>query len=151
MRFAIDSNIFIYSFIRDDPERHAAAIDLIRRSIDADCILPIQVLGEFLNVIRRKQPQLFAEACAQAKRWSLVMPVFETSATDLVAGGQLAEKHRIQFWDSVLCEVARSGGAEVLLTEDLQDGRDFDGLRVANPFYASNRLLLAELLVPAGD
>ena len=77
------------------------------------------------------------------------MPVCETSAADIVAGGQLAQKHRLQFWDSVLCTVARSGGAEVLLTEDLQDGRDLDGLRVANPFSASNRLLLAELLIPA--
>ena len=31
-------------------------------------------------------------------------------------------------------ETALSAGADVLFTEDLQDGRIIDGLRVVNPF-----------------
>lgn len=150
MRFALDSNILVYSFIRDDTARRSAAVSLVRQSVEADCILPVQVLGEFLNVIRRKQPDQFTDACAQAERWSSLMPVAETNAANIIGGAQLALRHRLQFWDSVLCEVARSAGAEILLSEDMQDGRDIEGLRVANPFLSSNAQLVAELLASPG-
>ena len=148
MRFALDSNVFVYSFIRDDPERHSAAAELIRLSADADCVLPLQVVGEFLNAIRRKQPKLFSDACAQAERWCSVLPIAETRVPDMIAGAQLARRFHLQFWDSVLCAVAQTAGAEVLLTEDMQDGQTIDGLRIINPFAEVNREMLLELLLP---
>lgn len=147
MRFALDSNILVYSLVRDD-QRHAAALDIIERSVQADCILPVQVLGEFLNVIKRKLPASFDDACTQAERLSSLVPVAETKAANIFSGARIARLHGLQFWDSVLCEVARSAGAEVLLSEDMQDGRDLDGLRIVDPFAARNRQLLAGLLTP---
>lgn len=132
----------------EDAERHFAAAELIRHSVDADCIMPLQVFGEFLNVIRRKRPDLFEEASAQAERWCSVFPVVETRTADMIGGARLAARHRLQFWDSVLCAVARTAGAEVLLTEDLQDGQSIDGLRIVNPFAEANRGRLPELLIP---
>jgi predicted nucleic acid-binding protein len=38
------------------------------------------------------------------------------------------------FWDALIIEAALAGGAERLLTEDLQDGQVIDGLRIENPF-----------------
>lgn len=148
MRFALDSNILVYTFIRDDPARRSQAIDLVARSVDADCLLPVQVLGEFLNVIRRKHSKWFDEACAQVERWRTVLPVVETTAENILAGGRLARLHRLQFWDSVLCDVVHSAGAQVLLSEDLQDGRELGGLRIVNPFKIENRETLAKLLNP---
>lgn len=148
MRFALDSNIFVYSFIRDDPERHSAAAELIGLSADADCVLPLQVVGEFLNVIRRKQPELFGDACMQAERWCSLLPIAETRAPEMIAGAQIALRFHLRFWDSVLCASARTAGAEVLLTEDMQDGQTIDGLQIVNPFAAVNREILLELLLP---
>jgi len=147
VRFALDSNILVYSLARDD-RRHAPALELVSRSVDADSILPVQVLGEFLNVIRRKFPNSFEDACAQAERLCTLLPVIETKGAALLSGARLAAAHGVQFWDGVLCEVARSGGAEVLLSEDMQDGRDFDGLRIVNPFAAQNSAIIADLLMP---
>lgn len=147
MRFALDSNILIYSLVRDD-SRHALALELVSRSVEADLVLPIQVLGEFLNVIRRKFPQSFEEAWAQAERLSALIAVVETKGPSLLAGARLAAEHGLQFWDSVLCEVARSAGAKFLLSEDMQDGRELNGLRILNPFRAHNAASVAELLMP---
>jgi predicted nucleic acid-binding protein len=44
----------------------------------------------------------------------------------------------MQLWDCVVCAASIDGGAKVLLTEDLQDGRILDGLRLLNPFQAAN-------------
>ena len=42
----------------------------------------------------------------------------------------------MQFWDCVVCAAAIAAGAKVLLTEDVQDGRTIEGLRLINPFAA---------------
>jgi len=38
------------------------------------------------------------------------------------------------FWDALILEAALRGGADSLLTEELQHGRVIDGIRVENPF-----------------
>ncbi|MBT6274101.1 MAG: DNA-binding protein [Chromatiales bacterium] len=40
----------------------------------------------------------------------------------------------ISYWDAAIVEAARAAMCVTLLTEDLQDGMDFAGLRVVNPF-----------------
>jgi predicted nucleic acid-binding protein len=38
------------------------------------------------------------------------------------------------FWDALILEAALRGGADRLLTEDLQHGQEIEGLRIDNPF-----------------
>jgi predicted nucleic acid-binding protein len=40
----------------------------------------------------------------------------------------------LSFWDTLIIQAAIEGGATRLLSEDLQHGRDFDGVTVQNPF-----------------
>ncbi len=42
----------------------------------------------------------------------------------------------LSFWDALIIETALAGGAERLLTEDLQHGQIIDGLQIENPFSA---------------
>ena len=42
--------------------------------------------------------------------------------------------HAISFWDALIVRAAAAAGCQVLLTEDLQDGQVFEGVRVENPF-----------------
>jgi predicted nucleic acid-binding protein len=44
----------------------------------------------------------------------------------------------MQLWDCVVCAASAQAGAKVLLTEDMQDGRIIDGLRLISPFAAAN-------------
>lgn len=48
----------------------------------------------------------------------------------------LATKHRwdISCWDAAIVEAARAAGCFTLLTEDLQHGMDFAGVRAFDPF-----------------
>jgi len=39
----------------------------------------------------------------------------------------------ISYWDAAIVEAARAAGCDTLLSEDLQDGMDFAGVRVQNP------------------
>jgi predicted nucleic acid-binding protein len=44
------------------------------------------------------------------------------------------ERFGLSYWDAAILESSRSLGCEVVLTEDLTDGADYDGVRVENPF-----------------
>ena len=44
------------------------------------------------------------------------------------------EQYHISFWDALILAAAESAGAEVLYTEDLNDGQQYGTIRVENPF-----------------
>lgn len=50
------------------------------------------------------------------------------------APGSTASRSGLAFWDALIVAAARSAGCDALLTEDLQDGQDLDGLVVVDPF-----------------
>jgi predicted nucleic acid-binding protein len=45
-----------------------------------------------------------------------------------------ASGFQLSYWDAAILEAARSLGCAVVLSEDLSDGQDYDGVRVENPF-----------------
>ena len=38
------------------------------------------------------------------------------------------------YWDAAILEAARASRCEQLLSEELNDGQDYGGVRVVNPF-----------------
>jgi len=146
LRFALDSNILVYAFDRGDPARHKAAVAVVVRAMQLDCVLPAQVLAEFLNVIRRKQRAYFNEARAQAARWQKAFAVLETKGEDVLGGAELAARHDLQLWDAIIWCVASSAHSTVLLTEDMQDGFRAEGMCAIDPFRPGNARVLQVLL-----
>ena len=41
---------------------------------------------------------------------------------------------QISYWDAAIIESARAAGCGTVLSEDLQHGQSFDGVRVIDPF-----------------
>jgi predicted nucleic acid-binding protein len=39
-----------------------------------------------------------------------------------------------RYWDAAIIEVARATGCDTVFSEDLNDGQDYGGVRVVNPF-----------------
>lgn len=146
MRFALDSNILIYAFDRSDRRKHDAAVALVIRAMKLDCVLPAQVVAEFLNVIRRKHRGYFEEARSQADRWMRAFTVLDTNSDHVLLGAELSSRHNLQLWDAIIWQVATSAHSAIFLTEDLQDGFQADGMRAIDPFKAANAPLLDALL-----
>jgi len=54
---------------------------------------------------------------------------------DLVSAAMATgERFQLSYWDAAIVEAARSLGCRLVLSEDLSDGQDYDGVRVENPF-----------------
>ncbi len=149
MRVAIDTNILIYAFITDDDDpRHPVATNLMIRAAFADAVLPAQILGEFANVIRRRFAHYATDAADQIAGWSETFLVIPTTEVEVERGARLAHRHQLQSWDAVIWQAVKTGGADYLISEDMQDGLSIDGLTVVNPFNPANSALIDALLTP---
>ena len=67
----------------------------------------------------------------------------EVALTDAMAA---VRDHGISFWDALLWATLRRAGCNLLVTEDLQDGRILGGVRFVNPFGETLPQVLVEAL-----
>lgn len=148
MRVALDSNILLYAELEPDSGKGRRAADLIDRAA-GDGVIATQVLGEFLRVVQRRAPASFAGALRQADLYRAVFLTPATTDDAMAAAGALALAEGLQLWDALICTVSARQGAELLLTEDMQDGRTFAGVRLVNPFIPANLPLLDRHLLPS--
>lgn len=71
-----------------------------------------------------------------------------TTDAVLTTAVDMARTHGLQMCDAVICAAAIDAGAKALLTEDMQDGRVMDGLRIVNPFLAANNAIVDSMIGP---
>jgi predicted nucleic acid-binding protein len=64
----------------------------------------------------------------------LRFPVQEITTDVMLAVMAGCRRFRISYWDAAIIEASRALGCDVVLSEDLNDGQDYDGMRVQNPF-----------------
>lgn len=134
MRF-VDTNVLLYGISRD-PEEQAKA-ERANAILDAgDVALSVQVLQEFYVQATRESraDPISHEQATQLVESLLAFPVAEITTGLMLAAMTTRQRHRISYWDAAILEGARSLGCEVVLSEDLSDGEDYDGVRVENPF-----------------
>jgi predicted nucleic acid-binding protein len=53
---------------------------------------------------------------------------------DILAAIDFHRLHGFSFWDALVLRAAKPSGCSVLLSEDFQESREVDGVRVVNPF-----------------
>ena len=136
MRAFFDTNILIYLFDEDAPEKKTLARELFIRETDAGrAVLSTQVLQEFYVAVTRKLAvPLSPEIAENVVRNLTALPLIQIdSALVLTAIGK-SRLLGFSFWDALIIASALSGGAECLFTEDLQHGQIIDGMRIENPF-----------------
>lgn len=144
---SFDTNILVYAADRAAGDRHSTAAALIERAIRrGNCVQTLQSLCEFFSVVTRKSGIEPTAAAAFVGGWQAVMIVEPANTADLGEALRAAREHRLAFWDALLWATARRAGVRILFTEDFQDGRVVEGVRVINPFAAHNTALVGAAL-----
>ena len=146
IRVALDSNILIYAELEPETEKGERAAEVILLAAQ-NGVIPLQVFGEFLRFVQRRAPAAFTSACAQVDVCSSLFVTPVTSDEIPFPAMKIAKAHGLQLWDAVICAAAERAGARVLVTEDLQDGREVGGLRILNPFKPASDAVFAELVL----
>lgn len=83
---------------------------------------------------RKLNPPMPRPVARQVVASHAAWPVVGIDPPLIIAASVLEERHTISFWDALILEAARRGGATLLMSEDLQTGRTFGDLTVVNPF-----------------
>ena len=130
----VDTNVLVYMFDADAPDKRARAQELLRE--ERDCIvLSTQVLGEFYVTVTRKFTESMSlEAAGRAVDAFSRFRVQPIHPETVNAAVRRSRSMRLSYWDSLIVEAALSAGAGALFTEDLQHGRRIDDLQIVNPF-----------------
>jgi predicted nucleic acid-binding protein len=135
-RVFVDTNVLVYAYDGGEPVRQPVAREVLTSLWqEGTGTLSTQVLQEFYHTVTRKvrAPMTAGEAreiVAAYSRW----PVVVVDPALILAATWLQESQQLSFWDALIVEAARVGGAARLLTEDMQHGRVIDGTRIENPF-----------------
>jgi predicted nucleic acid-binding protein len=132
----VDSSVLVYRHDRDDPAKQARAQELLELLWTRRCgRLSVQVLSDFYVVSTRKLASPLARELARAEARQLEAwgPV-ALSAPVRERAWLLEERFHLSWWDALIVAAAAETGCGLLLTEDLQDGQVFDGVKVMNPF-----------------
>ncbi|MHB1234929.1 MAG: PIN domain-containing protein [Microbacteriaceae bacterium] len=131
----VDTNILLYAISRDpneaDKARRANGILSAR-----DLGLSVQVLQEFYVQATRATRQdaiKHDQAVGLIDAWRR-FPVQEITVDVMVAALGTRSRFGISYWDAAIIEASRALGCAIVLSEDLDVGTDYDGVRVENPF-----------------
>jgi predicted nucleic acid-binding protein len=146
-RVAFDTNVLLYPALEPGSPKSAIARDLITKAGPL-AVVPVQVLGEYLRKFQKPKAPPFETGVAVVKRIQTTMQTPPTSPEVMLAASDLAQQHKFQIWDAVIIAASVEAGARVLFSEDMQDGRTVGGLRILNPFDASNAADVAALFAP---
>jgi len=131
-----DTNVLVYADDASSPEKQDRSITLFAEHFRrGTAVVSLEVLQKYFAAVTRKLG--LAPEMAQRKVEILARSrVVRFEASDVIAGIELHRLTQISFWDALIVHAARSAGAAVLYSEDLQPGAVLGGVRVVNPFVS---------------
>jgi predicted nucleic acid-binding protein len=137
-RYTLDANILIYAIDSKAGEKHHKAIDIVDKAIFKDCVLTLQVLGEFYFATTRKGKMSMEKAEEQVNDWQVLFPVVAATPECISDAMSLTRQHLVSFWDALLLITAKKNEVTHILSEDFQEGIILEEVTVINPFNIDN-------------
>jgi predicted nucleic acid-binding protein len=134
----VDTNVLLYAISRYPAERGKAA-RANEILFGGDIGLSVQVLQEFYvqsTRASRTDAITHQQAAGLVEAWCR-FPVQVMSVEVMRAALATRDRYGISYWDAAIIEAARALGCQVVLSEDLDDATDYDGIRVVDPFRPS--------------
>lgn len=138
----VDSNVLIYAVDESNPKKHEAA-RLWRSELwkSHRGRISFQVLDEFYANVDRKWPAAREHLQAEIRNLMTWRPI-ELNAELLEEAWRIQAHFKLSFWDALIVSAAQAASCRYLLTEDLQEGQEMDGVVVVNPFRSGTTEIL---------
>ncbi len=128
-----DTNVLLYIYGGDARKRGLATALYDEYTRSGNILLSTQVVQEFyaagsrkLGIPRRQLRELTLSL--------LDLPLVIVSPVHITRAMENESRHKISFWDGLILAAAQAGNADVLYTEDLNDGQQYGAVQVRNPF-----------------
>jgi predicted nucleic acid-binding protein len=94
-----------------------------------------QVLHEYyVTVTRKLNPGLSPAIARQDVRALLQWSPIPADGELLDRAWLIEDRYRLAFWDALIVAAAVAAGGRILLSEDMQEGAEIEGVLIVNPF-----------------
>ncbi len=143
---SLDSNFLIYVEDMSSDPRHLAAQTLLAAIPVERVNISVQALGETLNWLVRKAKVPKPRAADRVLEWTINYDVQSTTLTCLNAARDLIAHHDFPIWDAVILAAAAEAGSNILISEDMQHGFQWQGVTIVNPFLTPPHPLIDSLI-----
>ncbi len=130
-RFFVDSNLWLYTFMRDDEEKKTVAAELIG---DPATVLSTQVVNEICVNLIRKADYSEAEVQQTIENLYANYEIVRVDKQDIVKASQLRAQARLSYWDSLVVATAMNADCTLVYSEDMQHNQVIGKTRIVNPF-----------------
>lgn len=130
----LDTNILLYAYDLDAPEKRIAALRLVEQGWTSlgETAISVQVLQEMhVNLARRGVLQADA---SQIVRDFAAWPVVDNTLELFDAAMGEQSRWQVSLWDALILAAVRASGATELFSEDFNHGQNYGGVRAINPF-----------------
>lgn len=142
----VDSNVFVYRRDQSEPEKQPRARAWLEGLWESRRgRVSSQVLEEFyVTVTQKLDPGLpTREARSDVRALGAWNPVAIDHSL-LPAAWEIEDRYAFSFWDSLILAAARRLDCGYVLTEDLQDGQEVEGLEIVDPFQRAPSEVIPE-------
>jgi predicted nucleic acid-binding protein len=132
----IDTNVLVYMYDKRDARKQKIARALVKdKSGAGTAVVSAQVVREFYNACLHKLRIMSADQLQPIIETVLWPMITTTSELKLYENGaKLHNKYHLSFYDALIIQAAIDLDCDILYSEDLQDGQQFGGLTIQNPF-----------------
>jgi predicted nucleic acid-binding protein len=132
----VDTNVLVYARDTRDRSKQRAAADWLQTLWQEQRgRVSVQVLSEYyVTVTRTLTPGMDPDDAWDDVQHLLAWEPQRTDGELLIAAREVERRFRISWWDALIVAAAQLQGCSTLLTEDLQHGMVFGGVRVRDPF-----------------
>lgn len=130
----VDTNILIYAFSEDEPQKQQIALSLIE-SVIYDATISNQVINELANVFLKKF-KLSTSAVEDAiLELDSLLNIVSFDISTQIKALRLKERYNLQYFDSLIISTALENKCNILYSEDMQHELIIDNrLKIINPF-----------------
>jgi len=130
----LDTNIIIYLYSNDEPEKQQIAYDILEQYSN-QILISNQVINELSNILFRKFKLDENEVRNTVLELDDNFPIVNFNLQTQLQGILIKGKYKLQFYDSMILATALDNGCNIVFSEDMQHNQVIENsLTIINPF-----------------
>lgn len=131
----LDTNVVVYAYDTKSPRKQQLARQLLLGGVAGRSVISAQVLAEFAAVMLHKaSPPATAETVIEGLDALASIRLIIPDAELVRRAVEAHVSYGIHFYDGMIIAAAERAGCTRILSEDLNEGQEYFGVTVANPF-----------------
>lgn len=130
----VDTNILVYTLDQKDVEKKDLARRILKKVVEShQPVISTQVINEFyvVAVNKLKSDPIVVKSIIHNFH---NMEIVNTDLDLIEQAIDISVISQLSFWDSLIIAAAEKANCEYVLSEDLNPGQNYRGIKLLNPF-----------------